>query len=114
MKLRTNTIIKLMIAAVLCCAFTELYVEHSYYAMGGQVDIVDKTQTNRGYTITIEQPAGDSTAQFKLRCSEAQYNRVEIGDVAECDRVQSALTHSGVLHDIPRKYIDSEWVKVDE
>ena len=67
--------------------------------MDGEVRILSKKQSN-GFTVTIEQGFhdGQKQGQFQLRCTEEQYDSVEIGDIVDCSRTQSALTHRGTVH----------------
>ena len=91
--------IVLAVAVIMISGF--IYVEKSYYPMGGNVSIISKEQ-GRSYTITAEQGSPNSAgfAQFKLRCSKEQYDSVDVGDIVECDRTQSTLTRKGTVHSI--------------
>lgn len=100
MKLKRGVIVALVFVALVISAF--VYVNKSYYPMGGEVTIVAKEAQNHDYTITIEQGiAGDAGwGQFILKCTKEQYDFVEVGDVVKCERDQSALTHKGTVHSI--------------
>ncbi len=67
--------------------------------MDGEVRILAKDQ-GRGFTLTVEQGFrdGQKAGRFRLKCTEEQYHEVEIGDIVDCSRKQSALTGRGKVH----------------
>ena len=98
---RKRVFVIMAAAAVLflSAALTCFVIQRSYYPMDGEVRILSKEQDN-GFTITIEQGFrdGQKSGQFHLKCTEEQYDSVEIGDIVDCSRWQSALTHRGKVH----------------
>ena len=93
-----------IVFACICAAviFGALYVKISYYPMGGEVIILDKEADGDEYYITVGQgrPSSAGWGVFVLSCTQEQYQSVEIGDVAQCDRVQSIVTYRGTVHKI--------------
>ena len=41
--------------------------------------------------------------QFELKCTQEQYEAVDVGDVVKCDREQSIVTNSGTVHKIQKR-----------
>ena len=76
-----------------------------YYPMGGEVTILAKQADNYGYYITVEQGKPDDAGwgQFELKCTQEQYEAVDVGDVVKCDREQSIVTNSGTVHKIQKR-----------
>lgn len=73
-------------------------VERSYYPMGGEVAVIDKTATSTQYHIVIRETP--NSEQFTLKCSKEDYDNVALGDIIDCNRMQSVLTHKGTVHSI--------------
>lgn len=96
---RVFVILRVVVVLLLLAAVTGFVFYRSYYPMDGEVRILAK-EHDHGFTITIEQGfrEGQKTAQYKLRCTEEQYDSVEIGDIVDCSRYQSALTSKGNVH----------------
>ena len=96
---RVFVILRVVVVLLLLAAVTGFVLCRSYYPMDGEVRILAK-ELDHGFTITIEQGfrEGQKTAQYKLRCTEEQYDSVEIGDIVDCSRYQSALTSKGNVH----------------
>ena len=67
--------------------------------MGGEVTVIDKFETEDGFFLTIKE-GGASQAEFDLSCTQEQYNAVEVGDLVNCERYESILTHTGIVHKI--------------
>ena len=95
---------KLLLAAVLvvvvggCYAAYRVHQVHaSYYAMAGEVTVIDKFESKSEHYIVIEE---DTQQQFTLSCSQDDYDRVQIGDRVNCERYQSIVTHQGEVHSI--------------
>lgn len=95
-----------LILAILCLIFLAANsvirtwtFQQSFYPMGGEVTIIDKFETEDGFFLTIKE-GGASQAEFDLSCTQAQYNAVEAGDLANCERYESILTHTGIIHNI--------------
>lgn len=103
-KTLTGSLIVIVIVILACFAvvFRGVYINLSYYAMGGEVTIIAKQESNDSYYITVEQGKPDDAGwgQFELECTQEQYNSVDIGDVVRCDREQSVVTHKGTVHKI--------------
>ena len=74
-------------------------IQQSFYPMGGEVTVIDKFETEDGYTITIKE-GGASQAEFDLSCTQEQYNAVDVGDLVNCERYESIRTHTGTVHKI--------------
>ena len=91
-----------IIAVVVSVCAIAIFINQSYYPMGGEVTIVSKEASSDRYYITVEQgePGNDGWGQFELECSSEQYQSVNVGDVVGCDREQSAITHKGSVHQI--------------
>lgn len=96
-----------VVVACICSAiiFRAIYVNNSYYPMGGEVTIVDKEVDGDKYYITVEQGKPDDTGwgQFVLSCTQEQYESVDVGDVVGCERDQSVVTNKGTVHRIYEK-----------
>ena len=93
---------------ILICSiviFRSIYIQRSYYPMGGEVTILAKQADNYGYYITVEQGKPDDAGwgQFELKCTQEQYEAVDVGDVVKCDREQSIVTNSGTVHKIQKR-----------
>ena len=95
---RVFVILRVVVVLLLLAAVTGFVLYRSYYPMDGEVRILAK-ELDHGFTITIEQGfrEGQKKAQYKLRCTEEQYDSVKIGDIVACFRYQSALTHKGTV-----------------
>lgn len=67
--------------------------------------ILAKQADNYGYYITVEQGKPDDAGwgQFELKCTQEQYEAVDVGDVVKCDREQSIVTNSGTVHKIQKR-----------
>ena len=96
---RTTAIVVITVVLLLLAALTFFVIQRSYYPMDGEVRIISKEQSN-GFAVTIEQGFrdGQKQGQFYLRCTEEQFDSVEIGGIVDCSRTQSALTHRGTVH----------------
>ena len=96
---RITVIVALAAALLLLAALTGFVIRRSYYPMDGEVRILSKEQ-GRGFALTVEQGfrAGQKAGRFRLKCTEEQYHEVEIGDIVNCSRTQSALTGRGKVH----------------
>ena len=96
---RTTAIVVIVVVLLLLAALTGFVIQRSYYPMDGEVRIQSKEQSN-GFTVTIEQGFrdGQKRGEFYLKCTEEQYDSVEIGDIVDCARTQSTLTHKGKVH----------------
>ena len=96
-----------VVVACICSAiiFRAIYVNNSYYPMGGEVTIVDKEVDGDKYYITVEQGKPDDAGwgQFVLSCTQEQYESVDVGDVVVCERDQSVVTNKGTVHRIYEK-----------
>ena len=91
---------KLLLAAALvvvvggCYAAYRVHqVQASYYAMAGEVTVMDKFESGTENYIVIEEA---TQQQFTLSCS----HRVHVGDQINCERHQSIVTHQGEVHSI--------------
>lgn len=90
---------------LLACAiaiFAGIYINRSYYAMGGEIAIVGKQENGNKYYIIVVQGTPDHAgwAQFTLECTKDQYDSVDVNDIVGCERYQSGLTHKGTVHKI--------------
>ena len=96
---RIGRIAGMVAVLVLLAALAGFALQRSYYPMDGEVRILAKEQ-GRGFTLTVEQGfhAGQKAGRFRLKCTEEQYHEVEIGDIVDCSRTQSALTGRGKVH----------------
>ena len=85
-------------------------INSSYYPMGGEVTVISKQANNNKYYITVEQgePGNAGWGQFELECTPEQYQTVDVGDVIECDRTQSVVTHKGKIHKIHDSAVEEE------
>ena len=95
-----------LILAILCLIFLAANsvirtwtFQQSFYPMGGEVTIIDKFETEDGFFLTIKE-GGASQAEFDLSCTQEQYNAVEVGDLANCERYESIRTYTGTIHKI--------------
>ena len=95
-----------LILAILCLIFLAANsvirtwtFQQSFYPMGGEVTVIDKFETEDGFFLTIKED-GASQAEFDLSCTQEQYNAVEVGDLVNCERYESILTHTGIIHNI--------------
>ena len=95
---------KLLLAAVLvvvvggCYAAYRVHqVQTSYYAMAGEVTVMDKFVSGADHYIVIEEA---TQQQFTLSCSQDDYDRVNVGDRINCERYQSIVTYQGKVHKI--------------
>ena len=95
--------------------FRSIYIQRSYYPMGGEVTILAKQADNYGYYITVEQGKPDDAGwgQFELKCTQEQYEAVDVGDVVKCDREQSIVTNSGTVHKIQKRYDKFSKLEID-
>ena len=94
---RVFMILRVVVVLLLLAAVIGFVIYRSYYPMDGEVRILSKEQGGR-FTVTIEQSGRAGTAQFQLKCTEEQFDSVEIGDIVDCSRTQSVLTHRGTVH----------------
>lgn len=94
-KITKKALVVIVFVLVSFSIFAMLYVHRTYYPMGGEVTIVEKSERFFRHYITIEEMSGE---QFKLSCSEYEFNSLDVGDLVSCERTQSILTHSGKLH----------------
>ena len=95
--------VRRIILAVVLAAGGGILLKVSYYPMAGEELVIDKGATILGqYYITIQQgpTRKGKTSNFRLRCTEEQYLSVSVGETVDCGRIQSAITHRGVLHRI--------------
>lgn len=100
MKKRTALTMLAFIIAIACAviAYHVSHVSHdeeySHFAMGGEVTVVGKGQTeDRWYIVTEQGPQLDTGeyACFAQTCTEEQYRFVDIGDNINCDREHSLV-----------------------
>lgn len=121
--MRTSVKVLLYILSVvlLTCALTAavLFVRdwkdnRSYFAMGGDVVVLYKFQLGPAerhsyvtgdeeryqHYIVVQTAGGQSKVNYLLSCTEEQYDSVEIGDTANCDRYQKTDNWTGILHGI--------------
>lgn len=91
-------------------------INRSYYPMGGEVTVISKQANNNKYYITVEQgePGNAGWGQFELECTPEQYQAVDVGDVIECDRTQSVVTHKGKIHKIHDSVVEEERTSVEQ
>jgi len=73
--------------------------QQSFYPMGGEVTVIDKFETEDGFFLTIKE-GGASQAEFDLSCTQEQFDSVEIGGLASCERYESIRTYTGTIHKI--------------
>lgn len=101
----TVGIIAIIILICSIVIFRSIYIQRSYYPMGGEVTILAEQADNYGYYITVEQGKPDDAGwgQFELKCTQEQYEAVDVGDVVKCDREQSIVTNSGTVHKIQKR-----------
>ena len=87
------------VVLLLLAALIGIVIRRSYYPMDGEVRILAK-EVGNGFAVTIQQGFrdGQKQGQFRLKCTEEQFDTVEIGDIVDCSRTQSALTHRGAVH----------------
>lgn len=90
-------------------------INRSYYPMGGEVTVISKQANNNKYYITVEQgaPGNAGWGQFELECTPEQYQAVDVGDVIECDRTQSVVTHKGKIHKIHASIVEKDPASVE-
>ncbi|MBQ2925506.1 MAG: hypothetical protein IJE03_01595 [Ruminiclostridium sp.] len=93
------TIALLLFALIAIPAIRSWTIQQSFYPMGGEVTVIDKFETEDGFFLTIKE-GGASQAEFDLSCTQEQYNAVEIGDLAICERYESIRTYTGTIHKI--------------
>lgn len=110
MKTRSKIAAGFLAALVLACASAAVYMFRAgnsfcakFYPMGGIVTVVDKDGTNPARrTITIEQ--GGVGGRYVLACTQEQYDAVQVGKEVSCERWQSEVDHSGVVHSVKEPY----------
>lgn len=97
---------KSLLLAVLCLvllaaipAIRAWTIQQSFYPMGGEVTVMDKFETEDGFFLTIKE-GGASQSEFDLSCTLEQYDAVEVGDLANCERYESIRTYTGTVHKI--------------
>ena len=93
------TIALLLFALIAIPAIRSWTIQQSFYPMGGEVTVIDKFETEDGFFLTIKE-GGASQAEFDLSCTQEQYNAVEVGDLANCERYESIRTYTGTIHKI--------------
>ena len=93
------TIALLLFALIAIPAIRSWTIQQSFYPMGGEVTVMDKFETEDGFFITIKE-GGASQAEFDLSCTQEQFDSVEIGDLANCERYESIRTYTGIVHKI--------------
>lgn len=95
-KSRRNIII-LAIVAVVCVfwGYTQMGDRMSYYAQSGEITIVEKNVEEDTYSLTVDQADGKHPGRYVLICTQKQYDAVEVGDVVQCDRMQSLQNMDG-------------------
>lgn len=94
--LLAGILVLVLIGAGLC--YHNYRVEHSYYAMVGEVLVVDKQMSGSQHYIVIKETVGllqQEDYYYTLSCTKEQYDQVKIGDTINCYRDQSAITHKG-------------------
>ena len=96
---------KLLLAAALvvvvggCYAAYRVHqVQASYYAMAGEVTVMDKFESGTENYIVIEEA---TQQQFTLSCSQEDYDRVHVGDQINCERHHQGEVHSIQSHADP-------------
>lgn len=107
MKIWTKLTAGFLAVLILICAFTAVQMfkaeNKHYYAMGGTVTVVDKDNTDpERCSITIEQSGVGG--RYTLECTQEQYGAVRVGEEIDCERWQSEVDHSGVVHRIKKPY----------
>ena len=90
-------------ALIFACVFTAVQMFKTegkhYYAMGGIVTVVDKDNTDpERCSITIEQDGVGG--RYTVKCTQEQYDAVRVGEEINCERWQSEVNHSGIVHGI--------------
>ena len=93
------TIALLLFALIAIPAIRSWTIQQSFYPMGGEVTVIDKFETEDGFFLTIKE-GGASQAEFDLSCTQEQFDSVEIGDLANCERYESIRTYTGTIHKI--------------
>ena len=66
------------------------------YVVLGAVQLT-VSESEGGHYIVIEDPRGD---RFTLSCSKRDYDMVNVGDRADCERYESIVTYEGTVHKI--------------
>lgn len=106
MKLRKKLLLAGILVLVLIgvgLCYHNYRVEHSYYAMGGEVVVADKQMSGSQHYIVIKETVGllqQEDYYFTLSCTKEQYDQVKIGDTINCDRYQSSITYKGEVYGI--------------
>lgn len=93
------TIALLLFALIAIPAIRSWTIQQSFYPMGGEVTVIDKFETEDGFFLTIKE-GGASQTEFDLSCTQEQFDSVEIGDLANCERYESIRTYTGTVHKI--------------
>lgn len=77
-------------------------VAGSYYPMMSDVAVIDKSQDQSEYFLTVLELEGFRdlatsvvTKEYVFACEKEDYDSVEIGDVINCARMESGLTYRG-------------------
>ena len=71
-----------------------------------EVTVVEKAANDTGYFITIVEATGLTYSQtpnmskFELQCDEITFDDIQVGDIINCSRYQSVMTHKGELIEI--------------
>lgn len=112
-KLRIAAAIAVLVGLIAIVCFA---INRSYYPMGGEVTVISKQASDNRYYITVEQgePGDRGRGQFELECTQEQYQAVNVGDVIECDRTQSTVTHKGKIHKIHDSVVEEERTSVEQ
>lgn len=94
------TIGAIVFLALLACR--KIWIQHSYYPMGGEVTVVEKTIEKDGFYVLIEYriKAENRLVQYTLEATKDQFDSLQVGDIIYCDRMQSELTHKGIIHKV--------------
>ena len=87
-----------------------LWLKRSYYPMGGEAEVIGKEYDGSAYHIAIKHGRGGYV--YTLKCSREQFEAVCVGEMIDCDRYQSVMTHRGIV--MALRCRGSEWIRIPE
>lgn len=77
-KIKQKIVLGNLIVIVIFICSVVIYIDRSYYPMGGEVTIIAKQEDDDKYYITVEQGEPDDAGwgQFVLECTQEEYQSV--------------------------------------
>lgn len=120
MRTSVKVLLNILAVVLLSCALTAAVLlgrdwmeRRTYYPMGGDVLVLYKFKagglsrhvTDDKYYLVIQTSNSDGTnkTNYLLSCTKEQYDSVEIGDTANCERDQKTDDFTGIIHKIEKR-----------